>query len=98
VSAAPSAPSAPFDPIRFCIFTTIALVAWCVGPPAAVALMSGLGLWAYWHAWRSGLRESKCFLRDPRLVMLYLGAAFLAGAGVAIRSLVLWLSSAGPRG
>src|SRR6185369_10977394 len=44
-----------FDPIRFCVFTTVALIAWVFGPPVAVTLMSGLGLWAYWHAWRKGL-------------------------------------------
>ena len=76
-----SSPPAVFDPIRFCIFTTIALIAWVLGPPAAVLLMSGLGLWAYVRAIRQGLRQSKCFLRDPRLVVGYLGAAFLAAAG-----------------
>lgn len=68
-----------YDPLRFCIFTTIALIAWAFGPPFAVLLMSGLGLLAYWNAWRQGLRQSKCFLRDPRLVMGYLGAAFVLG-------------------
>ena len=74
-----------FDPIRFCIFTTVALIAWVFGPPVAVTLMSGLGLWAYWHSWRKGLRTTKCFLRDPRLVMLYLGAAFVLGAVFTVR-------------
>ena len=69
----------PADPLRFCIFTTIALIAWVLGPPLAVTLMSGLGLWAYIRAWRQGLRSSKCLLRDPRLVMLYLSTAFVAG-------------------
>ena len=75
-----------FDPIRFCVFTTVALIAWAFGAPVAVTLMSGLGLWAYAHAWRAGLRESRCFLRDPRLVMGYLGAAFLLGAVFTVRS------------
>jgi len=75
-----------YDPIRFCIFTTIALIAWLFGPPIAVMLMSGLGIWAYLVAWRQGLRQSKCFLRDPRLIMGYLGAAFVAGLIVTIRS------------
>jgi len=74
-----------FDPIRFCVFTTVALIAWVFGPPVAVMLMSGLGLWAYWHSWRQGLRSTKCFLRDPRLVMLYLGAAFVLGAVFTMR-------------
>src|SRR5215212_10034821 len=50
----------PADPLRFCIFTTIALIAWVLGPPLAVALMSGLGLWAYIRAWQQGLRSSRC--------------------------------------
>jgi hypothetical protein len=83
--------SAIYDPIRFCIFTTIALIAWAFGPPLAVTLMSGLGLWAYLHAWRQGLRQSKCFLRDPRLVMAYLGGAFALGLIFSVRNLLqLW--------
>lgn len=83
--------TAVFDPIRFCIFTTIALIAWICGPPLAVTLMSGLGLWAYTHAWRQGLRQSKCFLRDPRLVMAYLGGAFVLGLSFSVRDLLrLW--------
>jgi hypothetical protein len=77
-----------FDPIRFCVFTTVALLAWAVGAPAIVAAMSGLGLWAYGHAWRTGLRETRCFLRDPQLVMGYLAVAFVLGLGFAIRDLV----------
>lgn len=82
--------TAVFDPIRFCIFTTIALIAWICGPPLAVTLMSGLGLWAYAHAWRQGLRQSKCFLRDPWLVMAYLGGAFVLGLIFSVRDLLLW--------
>jgi hypothetical protein len=81
------ATSAVYDPIRFCIFTTIAIIAWLVGPPLAVLLMSGLGLWAYANAWRQGLRQSKCFLRDPRLVMGYLGGAFVIALVVVLRDL-----------
>lgn len=74
-----------FDPLRYCIFTTIALIAWAVGPAVAVALMSAIGLAAYWSAWRGGLRTSKCVLRDVRLVLAYLGAAFAASAVVVVR-------------
>ena len=77
-----------FDPIRFCVFTTVALIAWVFGPPFAVMLMAGMGLWAYANAWRQGLRESKCVLRDPRLVMAYLGAAFALGLIFTVRGLV----------
>jgi hypothetical protein len=81
-----------YDPLRFCIFTTIALIAWAFGAPFAVMLMSGMGLLAYAHAWRQGLRESKCFLRDPRLVMSYLGVAFVLGAAFTIRGVIGLLS------
>ena len=80
-----------FDPIRFCIFTTVALIAWVFGAPFAVMLMSGLGLWAYAYAWRHGLRRSKCFLRDPRLIMGYLGTAFVLGTFFTLRSFLLLL-------
>lgn len=76
-----------FDPLRYCIFTTIALIAWLIGAPAAVALMSALGLAAYWSAWQSGLRTSKCVLRDVRLVIAYLGVAFVGSVGVLVRDL-----------
>lgn len=80
-----------YDPLRFCIFTTIALIAWAFGAPFAVLLMSGMGLLAYANAWRQGLRQSKCFLRDPRLVMGYLGTAFVLGAIFTARNLLLLL-------
>ena len=70
----------PFDPIRFCVFTTVALLAWAFGAPVVVMAMSGLGIWAYRRSMRAGLRETKCVLRKPRLVLLYLGTAFALGA------------------
>lgn len=79
-SAPPTPLSPPFDPIRFCVFTTVALLAWLLGPPVIVMAMSTLGLWAYARAVRAGLTRTRCVLRRPRLVLLYLGAAFLAGA------------------
>ena len=74
------APSVSFDPIRFCVYTTVALLAWIVSPPVMVMAMSGLGLWAYARAVRDGLTRSKCVLRNPKLVLFYLGAVFAAGA------------------
>ncbi len=66
----------PFDPVRFCVMTTVGLIAWALGPPACVLLMSALGLWAYSRAMRAGLRESRCVLKRPVLVLAYLGLAF----------------------
>lgn len=76
------------DPVRFCVFTTVALIAWAAGPPFAVTLMAGLGLWAYGRAVRAGLTRSRCVLRRPWLVMAYLLAAFAAGAVFLVRGLV----------
>jgi hypothetical protein len=73
-----------FDPLRYCIFTTIALLAWVAGPPVVVAVMAGLGLWAYGRAWRGGRRRSRCLLGDVRLVLAYLFVAFAAGATVTV--------------
>lgn len=73
------APAPAFDPLRFCVYTTVALLAWLVSPPVMVMAMSGLGLWAYSRAIRGGLTRSKCVLRNPRLVLLYLGSVFVAG-------------------
>jgi hypothetical protein len=88
-------PSLTFDPIRFCVYTTVALLAWLVSPPVMVMAMSGLGLWTYWRAVRAGLTRSKCVLRNPKLVLLYLGVVFAAGAvglGFEIARLVQRLS------
>jgi len=82
----PAAAPAPYDPLRFCVYTTVALLAWLVSPPVVVVAMSGLGLWAYSRAIRGGLARSKCVLRKPRLVLFYLGSVFTAGVvGLALR-------------
>ena len=83
-----SSDRAVYDPIRFCIFTTVALLAWVFGAPAVVTAISGLGLWAYWHACRRGLRVTKCFLRDPRIAMGYLALAFVLGLVFSVRAIV----------
>jgi hypothetical protein len=72
-------PPAAADPLSYCVWTTVALLAWALTPGLAVAVFGAAGLWAYARAWRAGLRHSDCLLRDPRLVMLYLGLAALAG-------------------
>ncbi len=81
-SGHPPAPMPPpiADPVSFCVWTTVALLAWIFTPPATVAVFAAFGLWAYARAWRAGLRRSDCVLRDPRLVMLYLGLLLVAGA------------------
>jgi hypothetical protein len=80
------------DPLRLCIYTTVALLAWVLTPPLVVALFGGLGAFAYIRARREGLRRSRCWLRDTRLVIAYLGAAFLAGAAVVVLDVVRYLA------
>ena len=79
-----SGASVPFDPIRLCVYTTIALLAWLVSPPVMLMAMSALGIAGYVRAMRAGLTRSKCVLREPRLVLVYLGSAFVAGAAAVI--------------
>ena len=88
-AASPGLPQAmSFDPVRFCVMTTVALIAWVLGPPACVMLMSALGLGAYTKAIRGGLRESHCLLRRPWLVLAYLGTAFAGAAVVFVYRLI----------
>jgi hypothetical protein len=84
-------PEAPFDPLRLCIFATIALLGW-LGGPVAVLVFAGVGFAGYWKARRAGLTQSKCYLRDTRLVLAYL-AALVAAALVAI---IGWATGALP--
>jgi hypothetical protein len=76
----PATRAGPHDPLRLCIYATIALLGWILGPVAALGF-AVLGFAGYWGARRAGLKRSKCFLRDTRLVLAYLGLIALAGAG-----------------
>ena len=80
---------APHDPLKFCVFTTVALIAWAFGAPIAVLLTSGLGIGAYWRARRDGVLRSRCVLGDTRLVLLYLSVVFVAAAVVLVRKVVM---------
>lgn len=77
-----AAEAAPYDPLRLCIFATIALLGW-LGGPWILAVFAALGLVGYWKARRGGLLTSKCFLRDTRLVLTYL-ALLLVAAGYGV--------------
>jgi hypothetical protein len=85
------AAEAPFDPLRLCIFTTVALLAWAFGP-FAVAVFAILGLAGYWKAHRAGLTRSRCYLRDVRLVLLYLALVLIAALAGAAWTLHTWLT------
>lgn len=77
--------AAAFDPLRLCIFATIALLGWLLGP-VAVIVFAGIGFAGYWRARRAGLTQSKCYLRDTRLVLAYLALLVVA----AVAALVGW--------
>jgi hypothetical protein len=68
-----------YDPLRLCVFATIALLGWLLGPVALLGF-AALGFAGYWKAWRGGLERSRCVLRDTRLVLAYLAALAAAGA------------------
>jgi hypothetical protein len=80
------AAAAPYDPLRLCIFATVALLGWLLGPLALLGFAL-LGLVGYTRAYRAGLTQSKCLLRDTRLVIGYLVLLALAGAG----GVALWI-------
>jgi hypothetical protein len=71
------------DPLRLCVYATVALLGWVLGP-LALLVFAGLGFAGYRRARRAGLTRSSCVLRDTRLVLAYLGllvVAALVGIG-----------------
>ena len=84
MSTGPQAPATAYDPLRLCIYSTVALIAWIAGPFALI-FFAGLGLAGYVRARRAGLTRSRCLLRDTRLVIGYL--VLLVAAATAS---VLW--------
>ncbi|MEO3886870.1 hypothetical protein [Nonomuraea sp. B5E05] len=74
----------PYDPLRLCVYATVALLAWLLGPWAVLGF-AVLGFAGYWRARRAGLTRSRCLLRDTRLVLAYLALIGLA----AIAAIVL---------
>lgn len=70
---------APFDPLRLCVFTTVALIA-CILGPLAVLVFALVALFGYARARRAGLLTSRCKLGDTRLVLVYLAVIAVASA------------------
>ncbi|MEV0546934.1 hypothetical protein [Nocardia salmonicida] len=68
----------PHDPLTLCVVATVALLTWLVGPWAVVGF-GALAFVGYWRAWRAGLRRSRCWLRDTRLVLAYVAAIAVVG-------------------
>ncbi|GGL50547.1 hypothetical protein [Planomonospora parontospora] len=61
----------PYDPLRLCVYATVALLAW-LGGAWVVLGFAVLGFTGYLRARRAGLARSRCLLRDTRLVLGYL--------------------------
>lgn len=76
--------SPPVDPLRLCVFATVALLGWLLGP-MALLFFAVTGFLGYYRARRAGLMTSRCALGDTRLVLVYLaGLAVIAAAAVAL--------------
>ena len=75
-------PAPPFDPLRLCIYTTVALLAVVLGPIALLGFAL-LAIAGYTRARREGLLRSRCKLSDTRLVLAYL-VVIAAGAAIMI--------------
>lgn len=85
-----AADAAPFDPLRLCIFATISMLGWLFGP-LAVVVFATVGLVGYAKARKAGLTRSKCYLRDTRLVLAYLGLFLAAGLWGVAFFIMRWL-------
>lgn len=83
-------PAPPFDPLRLCVFTTVALIA-CVLGPIAVLGFAVIAIAGYAKARRQGLMRSKCKLGDTRLVLAYLSVIAVASAVGIPFWVMLWM-------
>ncbi|MEU8658809.1 hypothetical protein [Actinoplanes philippinensis] len=77
--------SSPPDPLRLCVYATVAALTWLCGP-VAVVFFAGLGLAGYLRARRQGLRRSACLLRDVRVVLAYLTLLLVAALTATVRA------------
>ena len=84
-------PAPPFDPLRLCIYTTVAVIA-CVLGPIAVLAFASIAIAGYARARRAGLLRSRCKLGDTRLVLLYLSVIAVFAAVATPFWVMLWLS------
>lgn len=80
-------PAPPFDPLRLCVYTTVALLAALLGP-IAVLTFAVIAIAGYAKARRAGLLRSRCKLGDTRLVLAYLAVIAVA----AVAAVPLWIS------
>ena len=85
----PAAGAAPHDPLRLCIFATVAAIAWLAGPVALV-FFALLGVRGYVRAIRGGLTSTRCLWHDPRISVAYLAALALLGVAAIGLGLGPW--------
>ncbi|MFL0412063.1 hypothetical protein ACH0AH_12870 [Microbacterium paludicola] len=83
-------PAPAFDPLKLCVFTTVALIT-CVFGPVALLVFSGVAIAGYARARREGLLRSKCRLGDTRLVLLYLSVIAVLSAAAIPFWVLLWI-------
>jgi hypothetical protein len=84
-------PPAPFDPLRLCVFATIALIT-CVLGPISLLAFSSIAIAGYAKARRAGLLRSRCKLGDTRLVLVYLSVLAVLAAVATPFWVMFWLS------
>lgn len=72
-------PPAQFDPLRLCVYTTVAAISALTGP-LAVLCFALIAIAGYTKARRAGLMRSRCKLGDTRVVLAYLTVIALAAA------------------
>lgn len=77
------------DPLRLCIFATVAAIAWLAGPLALV-FFAALGIRGYVVAIRGGLTRTRCLWHDPRVSVAYLAALAALGAAALVTGLGPW--------
>ena len=82
-------PAPPFDPLRLCVYTTVAVIA-CVLGPIAVLAFAVIAISGYASARRAGLLRSRCKLGDTRLVLVYLSAISVLAAVAVPFWVMLW--------
>ncbi len=84
-------PPAPFDPLRLCVYATVALIACLLGPIALLAF-SSLAIAGYAKARRTGLLRSRCKIGDTRRVLVYLSALAVLAAVATPFWVMFWVS------
>jgi len=84
-------PPAPFDPLRLCVYATVALIACLLGPIALLGF-SSLAIAGYAKARRAGLLRSRCKIGDTRLVLAYLSVLAVAAAIATPFWVAFWLN------